>query len=203
MALLSCTPEQKHGALTFFFDGVPSLHPVVDPREPVGKAGPEIRATIEKPSRPRVVWSEHEPARDKKSCGKCHDQNASLALLLPAAELCITCHQKETRQYPRMHGPTAVGDCGVCHDAHRAPRKHLVRAPVVELCFRCHDRTPEGGKTRGCVRASEEALCTECHNPHGGDREHFLVDRATPPQAPPPDVPSPDVPSPGEEGSRQ
>ncbi|NQT86238.1 hypothetical protein HQ560_05695 [bacterium] len=51
-------------------------------------------------------------------------------------------------------------------------------------------------------------MCTECHNPHGGNGEHFLVDRATPPQAPPPDVPSPDVPSPdvpspGEEGSRQ
>ncbi|NQT50556.1 hypothetical protein HQ576_00810 [bacterium] len=181
--LLSCTPDEKHRLLTFFFDGVPPLHPVAKAaakgKGPKGKSKP-----AEHPSRPREVWSEHAPSRDKRSCGQCHDRKASFALLRPASELCLPCHQKETRQYPRMHGPVAVGQCNLCHDAHRAPRKHLVRAAVQGLCFQCHERTTEGEPTRGCTRASDKAACTTCHNPHGGTQPYYLVRRGTPPKSP-------------------
>jgi predicted CXXCH cytochrome family protein len=192
MALLSCTPEQKHRTLTFFFDGVPPLHPAGEPAEK-GTVPEQVRKTVERPRVKQEIWSEHEPMKDKASCVQCHSRTRSFSLLKPAAQLCLPCHEGETRRYPRMHGPSAVGDCAVCHDAHRAPRRHLVRAPVVALCFRCHDRTPEGGETLGCSRASDEASCTECHNPHGGDKAYFLVTR---PGASPP---ASDVPSAGEE----
>ena len=197
MGTLSCTPEQKHRTLTFFFDGVPPLHPVVEPATKGSTAEPAIRKTVERPDKPRAVLSEHKPLSDKASCVGCHDGNASFALLRPPAELCVRCHEKETRQYPRMHGPTAVGDCGVCHDPHRAPREHLVRAPVVQLCFRCHEQTPEGGSTLGCSRASDQALCTECQDPHGGDRQYFL--KVRPGESPAAAGP---IPSPGEEDRR-
>ena len=78
MGLLSCTPEQKHRTLTFFFDGVPPLHPVEEPAEKgvVPKPG---QKTVERPRVQRPVWSEHEPMKDKTSCVKCHSATRSFS----------------------------------------------------------------------------------------------------------------------------
>lgn len=177
LALLSCTPEEKHRVLTFFFDGVPPLHPIeVKARSGTtpGAATPGVTKPA-RPEPPKVVWYEHEAARDRTQCGECHDLKASYRLVKPVAELCISCHKETTREYPRMHGPVAVGDCATCHEAHRSRYKHLVRAPAPELCFRCHEGTPEVGKTLGCVRASDESVCTKCHSAHGGKAAFFLI----------------------------
>jgi predicted CXXCH cytochrome family protein len=179
LAALSCTPERKHRLLTFFFDGVPPLHPPEAEGPPEPAAGPpQVGPTVvEEPAKPRIVWSEHAPALDKTQCGACHDRNASYALTKPLEELCIACHERQTRQYPRMHGPVAIGACATCHEAHRSPHKHLVRAPSPQLCLRCHEPTPEGGATRGCARSSDEADCLGCHHPHGGKEGYFLAAR--------------------------
>jgi len=141
-----------------------------------------------------IVWVEHKPTLDNAKCGACHDRNASFALLRPINVLCLQCHQATAREAPLMHGPVAVGECSLCHEAHRSPYPHLLKAPLPKLCFGCHDRTPPkypresptissdtlGGKptTLGCLRPSDEAACTTCHRPHGGTDRFFLRGRA-------------------------
>jgi predicted CXXCH cytochrome family protein len=192
LVLLSCTPEEKHRVLTFFFDGVPPLHPIEVKAKPgATPATPAPQVTkVARPEPPRVVWYEHEPASDRKKCGECHDLKASFRLFKPVAELCITCHQETTREHPRMHGPVAVGDCAACHEAHRSPYRHVLRAPAPKLCLTCHESTPAGESTLGCKRASDEAACTTCHSAHGARDPFFLIERADlapgPEAAPPP-----------------
>jgi len=173
LLILSCTPEERHRTLTFFFDGVPPLHPPEEPQKVAARPG---TATPGAPQPKAVVWFEHKPSEDEKACGKCHDRDASFALARPVGELCAPCHEKQTREFPRMHGPVAVGDCAACHEAHRSPYEHLVRAPGATLCLRCHEPAPVGGKTLGCPRPSDATACTTCHHPHGGTQPYFLVE---------------------------
>jgi predicted CXXCH cytochrome family protein len=171
---LSCTAEKRHRTLTFFFDGVPPLG------EPEGeKPGPQTPAApTAAPKTAAFTGSEHEPARNEKGCGNCHNREASFALLKPRDQICLTCHADKTRQFPYMHGPAAVGGCAECHDPHRSPLPHLLRMSPEKLCFQCHDRTPPGAKPPRCARPSDDARCTDCHNPHGGQERYFLVGRS-------------------------
>lgn len=183
LGFLACTPQEKHRVLTFFFDGVPPLHPVETKAEP-GKtpdtepgAAPQV-TKVEPPKPPRVIWHEHTPALDPKGCGTCHAVDRSYQLVKPVPELCEVCH-KDTRSYPRLHGPVALGTCMSCHQMrqHRSRQKHLLRAPAPNLCFECHERTPAGARTLGCARASDDADCLQCHGPHGGEAAFYLVRR--------------------------
>ena len=176
VGVLSCTAEKRHRVLTFFFDGVP---PLEEPSKQ--KQGPQTAAAAGAPAgAPQAsafTGSEHKPALDEQGCGACHNREASFALLKPRDELCLACHADKTRQFPHMHGPVAVGDCAECHDPHRSPLPHLLRMPPEKLCFQCHDRTPAGAKPAPCARPSDDARCTDCHNPHGGAARYFLVSR--------------------------
>ena len=190
LVVFSCIPEEKHRLLTFFFDGVPDLR--APGKEPEMKpASAAVGATAPRPKPSSVVWYEHEATTDNAKCGACHDRNASYALLKPPLGLCVTCHEKETREFPRMHGPVAVGDCAACHEAHRSPYKHLVRAPGAKLCLGCHERTPEAGQALGCARPSDDVDCVKCHNPHGGAGAFFLADRPSGADSPREDPPPP------------
>lgn len=180
VSVVSCdTPEERHRVLTFFFDGVPPLY-APDTGDVAADAGaPEARRgkARPKPQRTQTVWYKHKPATDKKQCVNCHDTRRGFALLAPKSALCITCHnhEKETRKYEWMHGPVAIGACAACHEPHKSPYPHLVSALGSKLCFRCHERTPKGGKTRGCKRVQDQVRCTRCHNPHGGRDRFFLM----------------------------
>ena len=175
LGLLSCTPEGRHRTLAFFFDGVPPLH---SPEEgPAPAPQPVYGAPVEAPRQPDIVWYEHKPTLDKGGCGRCHSRDASYTLVKPITEICVTCHEERTREYPYMHGPTAIGECATCHEAHRSPYKHLLLAPASKLCLRCHEGLPEDGHTAGCKRTTDEVDCTSCHNPHGGRDRYFLSGR--------------------------
>jgi predicted CXXCH cytochrome family protein len=179
LGFLSCMPEERHRVLTFFFDGVPPLHPGEGTAQlsttnssgaPATKGGP--RAAVSAPEA-----SEHKPGREGTQCGACHDPRSANQLLKPLGQLCNSCHERETHEFHRMHGPVAFGDCAACHEAHRSPYKHLVKAPTPKLCFFCHEHTPAGEKPLGCTRASDEVNCLTCHDPHGGADPVFLVGR--------------------------
>ena len=177
---LSCTPEEKHAWLALFFDGVPPLHQAEEAKGGAVAAEPKAVAVAPtpQPEAERVVWYEHTATTDKKTCRTCHDAAASFALVRPPTELCMQCHKDDLTEYPRMHGPVALGHCITCHEPHQSPHEHLVRAKGPALCLGCHEATPEGGTTLGCPRPSDEASCTECHNPHGGAAPYFLASRA-------------------------
>jgi predicted CXXCH cytochrome family protein len=170
--VLCCTAEKRHDVLSFFFDGVPPLEEKKPPPKATAAGAPAAA-----PQAPVSTESVHEPARSESGCVACHNREASFALLKPRTEICLTCHEDKTRQYPYMHGPVAVGDCAECHDPHRSPLPHLLRMPVEKLCFLCHDRTPAGAKPAPCTRPSDDVRCTNCHNPHGGAARFFLVSR--------------------------
>lgn len=191
LGTLACTPEAKHRVLTFFFDGVPPLHATPEPGGEPGTKATTAVAVARAPEPPPVTWPEHKPTLDKKLCGTCHDRTASFAIVKPLTELCVSCHEPTLREFPRMHGPVAFGDCAVCHTAHRSRYKHLLREEAPGLCFRCHDRTAEGAKPHPCPRPSDQAPCLTCHDAHGGTDVHFLLDRqskgprgSTPPEPP-------------------
>jgi predicted CXXCH cytochrome family protein len=175
--VFSCTAEKRHSTLVFFFDGVPPLG-APEEKKPASKAPTAVAAPAGAPQAPAFTGSEHQPARDERGCGNCHNRDASFALVRPKDELCVTCHAGQTRQFPFMHGPVAVGACAECHDPHRSPLPHLLRTPPPKLCFQCHDRTPAGAKPAPCARPSDDARCTDCHNPHGGAERYFLVGRS-------------------------
>ena len=174
---LSCTAEKRHRTLTFFFNGVPPLG--APPEKKPGPEAPAAAASTAAPKASAFTGSAHEPARSEAGCGNCHNRDASFALLKPKEALCLTCHAERARQFPYMHGPAAVGACAECHDPHRSPLPHLLRMPPEKLCFQCHDRTPPGAKPPRCVRPSDDARCTDCHNPHGGQGRYFLVSRSS------------------------
>ena len=170
---LSCAPEKQHQVLTFFFDGVPPVGGA-EPKPAEPKPGATSAAAAEQPTA-APTGSEHPPTLDEKGCGACHSRDASFGLVKPVAELCVTCHADKSREFPRMHGPAAAGECAECHEGHRSAYPHLLRKPAPQLCFQCHDRTPPGAKTLGCTRPSDDATCTNCHNPHGGKDRFFVV----------------------------
>jgi len=177
LAFVSCTPEERHRVLVFFFDGVPPLHPGGESSElsAGGKAGAPatpgaVRAVAAAPE-----LYEHKPGRDSTQCGVCHDARNSYQLRKPLAELCRSCHEREMSSFARMHGPVAFGDCAACHEAHRSRYKYLVKEPSPALCFRCHDRLPKQGKPPGCTRTTDDVNCVTCHDPHGGTNPVFLI----------------------------
>lgn len=174
--VFSCTPEKRHSALTFFFDGVPPLE-APEGKKPGPKTTGASAATTAAAGAPAFAGSEHKPALDETGCGNCHNREASFVLLKPRDDLCIACHADKTRQFPYMHGPTAIGACVECHDPHRSALPHLVRTAPPGLCFQCHDRTAPGAKPPRCARPSDDARCTDCHNPHGGAGRFFLAGR--------------------------
>ena len=180
LGFLSCMPEERHRVLVFFFDGVPPLYP--EPggaeRPAAGKAVVSGTPAMPQPTTPIARVYEHKPGSDEKLCRTCHDPGNVFALVKPIGSLCVTCHERETHEFRRMHGPVAFGDCATCHEAHRSPYKHLVKAPAPKLCFFCHEHTPAGGKPLGCARSSDEVNCLTCHHPHGGADPVFLVGRA-------------------------
>ncbi|MFW6108196.1 MAG: cytochrome c3 family protein [bacterium] len=172
----SCTPEQKHHWLTVFFDGVPPLKKPGEATETVEKpttaTAPSTRAEARKPR-----WYEHEATADQSKCTSCHDPTRSFALVDSALVLCARCHEEDTREFPRMHGPVAVGHCIVCHEAHRSANEHLVRVTDSRLCLACHRRKAEDQPAATCTRPSDDEYCVECHHPHGGQDRYFLVQR--------------------------
>jgi predicted CXXCH cytochrome family protein len=191
LAALSCAQEKEHKVLTFFFDGVPPLAPPSSAAQQAKTQPGMLPGAIA--GRPAAqAGSVHGPTLDPAGCPVCHNPAASLAFVRPLNELCVSCHSDAPREFPRMHGPVAIGQCADCHDGHRSPRPHLLLKPVPQLCFQCHDRTPSGGQTFGCARPSDDANCMDCHNPHGGKARFFLVSRspATAPGAKPPAVPA-------------
>jgi len=193
LVALSCIPEERHRVLTFFFDGVPPLHP--EPKQVVAaKAPTPAHGRAEPPSAwpgqpARPTWSVHLPSEDKRQCGTCHDRNRSFQLVTPMSELCAGCHQKQMQEFPRMHGPVAVGDCGACHEPHQSRYPHLVRRPTPELCFLCHGPAPIPGLPHACPRPADNVRCTDCHHHHGGREPFYIVQR--PPAAPSPVPPTP------------
>ena len=165
----SCDEVKRHEILTYFFDGVPPLHPE-DAVTASGEAG------LDKGEGDRdIVWVTHAVRKD---CTLCHVQmKASLwavpSFSKPVPELCYTCHA-EYKNIRRafVHGPVAVGQCLFCHDPHRSRYAGLLKDDIPRLCYKCHQE-----KDMASIPKHSAAMtprCTQCHEPHAGD-ERYLI----------------------------
>ena len=154
-----CSSAKHHRVLSFFFDGVPDPDAVVS-------AAPEVVASV---GRQLVHPVEHGPYA-AKLCDSCHDSTRTNALVVPAEQLCLRCHELDTTK-TYVHGPLASGGCLVCHDPHRSANRYLLVSSSDGFCLHCHDRSALSA-TAG--HAGETADCTSCHEAHMSNRKYLL-----------------------------
>lgn len=89
-------------------------------------------------------------------------------------ETCLTaeCHADYSKR-AYVHGPTALGDCKVCHKPLN-PQEHTYK-PAREgpdLCQYCHlDQTTKKYLHDPLEKKGD---CVQCHDPHGSDNNFFL-----------------------------
>ena len=101
-----------------------------------------------------------------------HPQNMEITLVRQGADLCGMCHApKGTRKV--VHAPIIGGDCTSCHDPHQSPHRGMMKAPLPELCFQCHDdRIRSQAHMHPPVAAGD---CSSCHDNHESDHPARLV----------------------------
>ncbi len=117
-------------------------------------------------------------------CGACHDAHSSdepKLLRTAASTLCLACHDAKAPKglgtasaksrvdlgRKHVHGALEGTTCLGCHDGgHSSQRPRLLRAPVADLCYECHDRQDGGPYVHGAVLLGK---CEGCHEPHASD----------------------------------
>ena len=78
----------------------------------------------------------------------------------------------------------AEGECLACHDPHGSAEPRLLKTPLNQMCFECHEAGafkvhavtgvslggshPLSGATDPS-RKGERLSCVSCHDPHGSD----------------------------------
>jgi DmsE family decaheme c-type cytochrome len=120
------------------------------------------------------------------TCVSCHSihqdlkkPNAHLLKTAKTMDTCFTCHMEKKAQISR-NGHMPLNEdamtCTSCHDMHgTSGDKNLVADSVRETCFKCH------ADKRGPFlfeHPPAQESCLNCHNPHGSNNNHMLVERA-------------------------
>lgn len=181
-AVLSCDEVRRHKTLTFFFDGVPPLEGYVSAAGE-GAAGTGVWPTSSEPT-----INIHEPRRGRQ-CHLCHGKkekrvgfSSEVKLVAQPPQLCFRCHPNYdySTSSQRVHGPVAMGDCLQCHHHHESMNVHLLKKPVPEICFNCHDKED----IVLIPNHSEESAsaCLRCHAGHSSSKKGLL--KANPEQKP-------------------
>ncbi len=136
----------------------------------------------------------HVPVK-KWACFECHEitrgSDRKYAVRQPVSEVCYDCHGQKVSSWKSkkiMHGPTAVGQCTLCHDPHGSDWPAFTRMHPTDMCINCHVDMETGkhviagffGKghpTRGVPDPfvpGKEFSCAGCHNPHASDYDNIL-----------------------------
>ena len=199
LILAGCHQDEieRYKTLSFFFDGVPppegydineEEQPLVgpwgitvDPNSDLGRemitkrqTDPDWQVTDE----PEDVFFYHTPYKDR-DCYGCHDQEQGYTPPATGAQLCSKCHESymafETDDW--VHGPVVVGQCGWCHEAHKAEHPSLVKDSQPALCMTCHETSFV--ENDAFHTSLEDRQCTECHDPHASGNRLLLADSRT------------------------
>lgn len=177
-ALTGCSTQQRHAALTFFFEGVPPLEGE-SPRLPasatlVATSAPPAAVTgsastidaipgVEATAVPVTpAWPPHKPYVERK-CNTCHASTFSEALKGPIKGICLACHEKVLNAGMVQHWPAKKGMCDSCHQSHQSVNDHLLNRPVPTLCLDCHDSRDTQRYVHFPVRRGR---CFSCHTAH-------------------------------------
>lgn len=161
-----CVTEKNYKVLSFFFDGVP------DPNAPP-VALDEFTADGQRVV--RAVAFIHKPYAEGK-CDACHTNATGSFDDYDKVDdaTCLKCHQDVPDEWPRMHGPVALGQCGLCHQPHESSVPALLKDDPQKVCGTCHltellpAEPPDHFTNRNCL---------DCHLGHGGtDRGLLRID---------------------------
>ncbi|MCG3180778.1 MAG: hypothetical protein BIFFINMI_03141 [Phycisphaerae bacterium] len=171
VAAMGCSdPHTRYKVLSFFFDGVP------DPDAPPG-TGPEgtgETASAAANVKPQFI---HAPYRDR-NCLPCHEVATPQTGLTANMTICGKCHavygQFGAAEW--VHGPTALGLCGLCHDPHKSEYPHIIKQAQPTLCLNCHTDPKLLGEPYHELAALGKAVCSDCHDPHMAGNRLLLVD---------------------------
>jgi predicted CXXCH cytochrome family protein len=124
----------------------------------------------------------HAPVQEG-DCLACHNPHgAANRYLLAVGEdrtaLCLGCHDGAPFKQKHVHGPVAAGDCTSCHDPHESGEKALLKAPLRDLCLKCHDDFAKAMQTAKRVHPPVQTKpCTSCHNPHSSANQFMLKEK--------------------------
>ena len=141
-------------------------------------------ASCRKPGQEPHAESEQQLAHGpKRKCELCHgrqdeEQIASAEVKLAAKlpQLCLKCHPNAdySTSTEFVHGPLAVAECIFCHDPHLSKNEHLLRKPVPEMCYQCHEKD--------VIDAIPDHLaataCLSCHAGHSSPKKALLIGEA-------------------------
>ncbi len=134
------------------------------------ETGQELCLRCHRPD--EVYKSDFHDRSDKADCTTCHNPHGSKNHSLLQPGTCTQCHDDFNEQYAVVHGPVAGGYCSACHTSHRSGKEKLLIKTGQQLCYYCHE-------TKQILKNEEhadieDADCTECHNPHGGDDRYMF-----------------------------
>lgn len=104
-----------------------------------------------------------------------------------SARLCYGCHADQTGR-KSVHPPIVEEQCLGCHAPHMSTFGTLLRSPVEQLCFRCHEQSlvkavqtatatafRDGTSNLHTVHAQKHSIpCLTCHDPHAASQPFLL-----------------------------
>jgi len=173
--LAGCDPLTRYQVASTIFDGVPKMPPAdqycQDYHVQATAEEREAEAQKQKAGEQQGAASVHPPYMEKR-CNDCHDKNTDSGFVTPRAELCSVCHPNFLKG-SFGHGPAVVGACLSCHVPHDSKFPRLLKKSTNELCGGCHheERLSKGLHDKVF---SKGIVCTDCHDPHSGNRKFFL-----------------------------
>jgi len=102
-----------------------------------------------------------------------------MAPAMGGASLCRKCHAEylDPPAADWVHGPTALGECSLCHSSHKSQFPALRTKAQRELCLRCH--VEPGLLELPFHKAAGDKDCSACHDPHMAGNRLLLVDSGT------------------------
>jgi predicted CXXCH cytochrome family protein len=174
LQICACDPLTVHKVTTTIFDGVPAMPPAEQYCKEFHEQAvqDEIDATKKlRLAQLGALGSNHPPYAEKR-CNACHDKNTESGFITATADLCLHCHVDFLKgEY--YHGPAAVGACLKCHVPHSSQFPSLLAKPKGEICTVCHVEVRVAQAMHAKVTSSG-MVCSDCHDPHGGNNHYFL-----------------------------
>ncbi len=144
--------------------------PTVEGEQPCAACHPDTAAEAQKPYL-------HAPFAQGncQSCHAPHDSPNAFQLVMPADQLCFTCHPRSDDLAKAVkHQPFAAGQCLSCHQPHGAEQKGLLRREWNDLCWDCHPGVAEERQMEN-HHPPFDSWCGLCHEPHASNNEVLMT----------------------------
>ncbi|QNN20955.1 hypothetical protein HED60_01265 [Planctomycetales bacterium ZRK34] len=171
-------PLQKYRVMSTFFDGVPPpegyrLANIPDEFRGEGAVRRPEDGLVQ--AQDKINYRYHAPYV-KRQCFECHDERSGYQAQVAGVESCQKCHEPyfQIAKSDWVHGPAAMLECRLCHQAHRSPYDGLLTEPQPDICYKCHDSAWFSDDP--FHRTINDLTCSNCHDPHAAGNRLLLVD---------------------------